>query len=157
MLNNCARKLIFLSFVALDKLQKMKVLLLTWKSGDFVADVANYLPPFLLVVSIPRVYLGHNIYLGYYSLGLWKFLDFENFWTLKMFQFWKFSTLKFISTLKFFDFENFSKSNLRLKFFWLLNFFLLLKFWLLNYLSNMIKNYLYFLYFCIYKWNKVNI
>ena len=35
----------FFSFVALDKLRMMKVLLLTWKSGDFVADVANYLPP----------------------------------------------------------------------------------------------------------------
>ena len=80
----------------------MKVLLLTWKSGDFVADVANYLPPFLLVVSIPWVYLGHNIYLGYYYLGPWKFLDFENVLILKIFQLWNLFRLWIFSSLKIF-------------------------------------------------------
>ena len=58
--------MIFFSFVALDELKMMKDLLLTWKTCDFIADIANYLPPWLYlwlkIIEIERV-CGHIVHM----------------------------------------------------------------------------------------------
>ena len=85
-------------------------------------------------------------------VGKYVILHVQVLWTLKIFRLWKFSTLK-----DCLDFEFFERFFFLLWKFFVFCFFFFWKFWLFNYLSSMIKLYLYFLYIFIYKWNKANI